>query len=202
MSALYLDGVKMGDYQSMYMGMGISFLFVFLSFTQPLKKLHKERPPVSIFHWSLVISVILQFIMHLYVLRFFIDLCEPYIDRDGDDSLIPDGEFKPNIKNSVMFVYQWWLQCGVIFVNYTGRPFMQDMSENPKLKYLLIANFFVITSCIFNTSDELREKFELVEYPNDEFKQTVIKILFLDLAFCYVVEKTCKTIYINSFKDK
>lgn len=39
MSALYLDGVKMGDYQATYMGMGISFLFVFLSFTTPIKKL-------------------------------------------------------------------------------------------------------------------------------------------------------------------
>ena len=33
MSALYLDGVKMGDYQATYMGMGLSFLFIFLSFT-------------------------------------------------------------------------------------------------------------------------------------------------------------------------
>jgi len=39
MSALYLDGVKMGDYQATYMGMGVSFLFIFLSFTQPIKKL-------------------------------------------------------------------------------------------------------------------------------------------------------------------
>jgi cation-transporting ATPase 13A1 len=39
MSALYLDGVKMGDYQATAMGMGVSFLFIFLSFTQPLKKL-------------------------------------------------------------------------------------------------------------------------------------------------------------------
>lgn len=109
MSALYLDGVKMGDYQATYMGMGVSFLFVFLSFTQPLKRLHKERPPASIFHWSLTVSVFGQFLMHLGVLKFLVDLCEPHIDRDKDDSLIPDGEFKPNIKNSVMFVYQWWL---------------------------------------------------------------------------------------------
>lgn len=33
MSALYLDGVKMGDYQATGMGMGVSFLFIFLSFT-------------------------------------------------------------------------------------------------------------------------------------------------------------------------
>lgn len=39
MSALYLDGVKMGDYQATAMGMGLSFLFVFLTFSTSLKKL-------------------------------------------------------------------------------------------------------------------------------------------------------------------
>jgi cation-transporting ATPase 13A1 len=202
MSALYLDGVKMGDYQATYMGMGISFLFVFLSFTQPLKRLHKERPPTSIFHWSLVVSVAIQFAMHLYVLIFLSDLCEPHIDREKDDSLIPDGEFKPNLKNSVLFVYQWWLQCSVILCNYTGRPFMQDLTENRKLQYLLIANFCVLTCCVFNTSDELRETFELVEYPNDEFKQTVIRILCVDLAFCYTIGKSCKLMYLKTFETK
>lgn len=47
---------------------------------------------------------------------------------------------------------------------------MQDLTENKKLQYLLIANFLVLTSIIFNTSDDLRETFELVEYPNEEFK--------------------------------
>lgn len=108
MSALYLDGVKMGDYQATAMGMGVSFLFIFLSFTQPLKKLQKERPPSSIFHWSMTLSVFGQFAMHLFVLKYLVDICEPFIDRT-DESIVPDGEFKPNLKNSVMFVYQWWL---------------------------------------------------------------------------------------------
>jgi hypothetical protein len=55
--------------------------------------------------------------MHLFVLKSLVDLCEPYIDRN-DESFTPDGEFKPNIKNSVMFVYKWWLEVGVIAVNY------------------------------------------------------------------------------------
>ena len=104
MSALYLDGVKMGDYQATCMGMGISVLFMLISFSQPLKKLHKERPPSSIFHWSLVVSVSLQFMVHLAVLVYLVQICEPYIDRN-DESLIPDGEFKPNVKNSVLFLY-------------------------------------------------------------------------------------------------
>lgn len=165
-----------------------------------MKNLQKERPPSSIFHWSLVLSVFGQFSMHLYVLKYLVDLCEPYIDR-SDESYMPDGEFKPNIKNSVMFVYQWWLQCAVILVNYSGRPFMQSMSENKKLKYLLILNFIVLTCCIFNGSDELRETFELVPYPNDEFKQTVIKMLIIDLFFCYSLESICKYVYLKGFEN-
>lgn len=107
--------------------------------------------------------------MHLYVLKFLVDLCEPHIDRT-DEGYSVDGEFKPNIKNSVMFVYQWWMNCAVISVNYSGRPFMQDFSENAKLKWLLIANFLVLALIIFDTSDELRTNFELVAYPSDEFK--------------------------------
>lgn len=201
MSALYLDGVKMGDYQATYMGLGLSFVYVFLSFTTPIKKLHKERSPASIFHWSLTISVIFQFAMHLYVLIYLCNLCEPFIDRSADNSADPDGEFKPNIKNSVMFVYQWWLQCGVIFVNYTGRPFMVDMSENAKLKWLLVANFMGCVCLVFDVNEDLRKNMELVEYPTDEFKQSVVRVLFIDLAFCYVVEKACKTMYLRTFNE-
>ena len=77
----------------------------------------------------------------------------------------------------------------------------QDMSENPKLKWLLVANFAVATCCIFDYSDDLRETLELVPYPNDEFKTTVIRILFIDLAFCYALEKCCKIKYLKSFED-
>jgi len=138
--------------------------------------------------------------MHLYTLKFLVDLCEPFIDR-SDESLVPDGEFKPNLKNSVMFVYQWWLQCSVIFVNYTGRPFMQDMNENKKLMYLLFANFCVAACLIFDYSEELRETFELVAYPNEEFKTSVIRMLAIDLAFCYILEKACKARYLKTFES-
>jgi hypothetical protein len=52
----------------------------------------------------MTISVFGQFLMHLFVLKYLVDICEPFIDRN-DESIIPDGDFKPNLKNSVMFVY-------------------------------------------------------------------------------------------------
>lgn len=78
---------------------------------------------------------------------------------------------------------------------------MQDMNENPKLKWLLVANFAVATCCIFDYSDDLRETLELVPYPNDEFKTSVIRVLFIDLAFCYCLDKMVKTKYLAGFTE-
>lgn len=179
--------------------MGISVLFLLISFSQPLKKLEKERPPSSIFHWSLVISVIFQFAIHLTVLVRLVYMCEPFIDREGDDSLIPDGEFKPNVKNSVLFLYQWWLQCTVIFVNYSGRPFMEDISENKKLYRYIMLMFLVAIAGILDWSDVVREYLELVPFPNEEFQMSVIAHLTIDFALCYVIEKTIKKSYLKTF---
>ena len=169
MSALYLDGVKMGDSQATCMGMAISILFLLISFSQPLKKLEIARPPTSIFHWSLVISVSFQFAVHLTVLIILVNMCEPFIDRLSDESLVPDGEFKPNVKNSVLFLYQWWLLCTVITVNYAGRPFMEDLMENKKLFKYLVVMFSVAACGILDYSDTIREYLELVPFPNESF---------------------------------
>jgi cation-transporting ATPase 13A1 len=59
MSALYLDGVKFGDYQYTALGLCMSVLFMMLSFSSPLKKLERLKPPSSIFHPSLTVSVFL-----------------------------------------------------------------------------------------------------------------------------------------------
>ena len=199
MSALYLDGVKMGDWQATYLGLGISMLFMMLSFGKPLKKLQKERPPTSIFHWSLVVSVTVQFITHLSVLIYFVNLCEPYIDRE-DESLAHDAEFKPNLKNSIMYIYQWWLQTTVILVNYSGRPFTQDIMENKKLQRMLMLMFALAAALIFDVSEDLRDQFELVPFPNEEFQKEVIFWLVIDLIICYVIEKTMKALYLRTFK--
>jgi cation-transporting ATPase 13A1 len=201
MSALYLDGVKMGDYQATFLGLGISVLFMMLSFAKPLKKLHKERPPTSIFHWSLVISVSVQFIAHLSVLLYFVQMCEPYLDRENDESLGTDAEFKPNLKNSIMFIYQWWLQTTVIFVNYSGRPFMESISENKKLYRMLVFMFGFATLITFNVNDEIRESLELVPFPNEEFQTTVIAALVIDLMICYGIEQLCRYFYLKQFDE-
>lgn len=125
-------------------------------------------------------------------------MCEPYIDRTSDD-YSTDSDFAPNLKNSVMFIYQWWLQTTVIFVNYSGRPYMQSVSENKKLQRMLAFMFGMAVLITFNMSDEVREMFELVPFPSEEFQYTVIYCLCADLAVCYGIEQLCKNIYLRQF---
>jgi len=68
-----------------------------------------------------------------------------------------------------------------------------------KLKWTIIGNFFYITYIIFNKDEFVMKWMELVEYPNEEFKRSFLGILIADLAFCYIVEKICKHVYIRSF---
>lgn len=63
-----------------------------------------------------------------------------------------------------------------------------------------MANFMIATCCIFDYSPDIRETLQLVAYPNEEFKMSVVRILFIDLGVCYVLEKICKTMYLKTFE--
>jgi magnesium-transporting ATPase (P-type) len=135
------------------------------------------------------------------MLIFFVNMCEPYMDRESDESLMLDGEFTPSLKNSLMFIFQWWLNASVIFVNYSGRPFLEDISENRKLQGLLAFNFIACTMCVYDSNTELKEMLELVPFPNEEFQNTVMKCLMADLAVCYSIEKLMKFLYLRTFHE-
>lgn len=86
-------------------------------------------------------------------------------------------------------------------VNYSGRPFTEDISEHVKLKRMLIAMFAFAAAIIFDVSADLREFLELVPFPTEEFQKEIIIWLIADLALCWTIEKTMKTLYLRTFKD-
>lgn len=65
---------------------------------------------------------------------------------------------------------------------------MESISENKKLKRMLMFMFFMATVITFNVSDELRVALELVPFPTPEFQQTIIISLTIDLIICYGIE--------------
>ena len=88
----------------------------------------------------------------------------------------------------------------MIFVNYSGRPFMEDLTENKKLFRYIMMMFLVALAGILDWSDVVREYLELVPFPNYDFQMTVIILLVADFGLCYVIEKTIKRAYLRTFQ--
>ena len=59
-SALYLDGVKLGDQQMMTSGLLSAAMFLFMSHAKPLTNLAPRRPPATIINTYMAITVFLQ----------------------------------------------------------------------------------------------------------------------------------------------
>mmetsp|Transcript_23641 Transcript_23641/g.21005 ORF Transcript_23641/g.21005 Transcript_23641/m.21005 type:complete len:219 (-) Transcript_23641:27-683(-) len=192
MSTLYLDGVKNGDFQMTMLGMAMGVLFLLISLSKPLDKLSKLRPPKSIFSPSIVLSVVLQFIFHFITLLYIVSATDPYIIRD--EFTEPDTDFKPNLKNNVVFLYSWCMTATTFLVNYEGAPFMQSFKENSKLFKGILGMYAIALVAIFDFSDMIRENFELVPFPNDSIQIQIIVALALDTILCIICCEAIKRV--------
>lgn len=102
LSVLHLDGVKYGDVQMTAVGILMSVSFVTVSRSKPLEKLSGVRPFTSIFHPALFLSILGQFTLHLAAMMVSVYLSKKHLGADYKPDL--DGDFKPGLINSVVFL--------------------------------------------------------------------------------------------------
>jgi cation-transporting ATPase 13A1 len=81
MSALYLDGIKLGDQQMILSGLMSAMLFLIMSHAKPLTTLAPERPPPSICCIYIVVDILGQFAVHMYVLVTAMDMTRPLVPQ-------------------------------------------------------------------------------------------------------------------------
>ena len=185
LSVLYLDGVKYGDTQMTAMGILGSISYMSMNRSKPLNKLSPVRPLTSIFHPSLFLSLLGQFAVHLGTM--FIAVRAAKVHQPADFNVDLDGIFKPGIVNSVVFLVSNVQQVCVFVVNLKGHPFMSGLTENAPLLYSLVGTFLLTFIFGSETVPGLNKYFQLVPFPDEEFRSYILAILAADvvLTFCW-----------------
>ena len=198
MSVLFVENVTFGDQQMSIFAVCVSFAFLAISWAKPRRELSQERPPESQFNAYLVISVLLQFIVHycLFTMVRRLVFAEGYVTKEFNYKL----KFEPGLMNTAMFIMNTATQVTTFVVNYRGYPFMQNFTENKVLLLSVIVCAAIVALLLLHNDGVVRQAFELVEFPSQKFRDTLGIACIADIVICYVLEKICLAVF--SFKNK
>ena len=189
-SVLALKGIKFSDYQSTIIGFAVSIFFLMLSRAVPLNKVNSNHPPMTIFTWPAIISIIGQAIVDLGAMILILYLTEKIDPLSIGQEKSLDEKFSPTLINSIMFLFQMLNQTITFIVNYQGEPFMENLSKNGAMKKMIIGIIAFSSIIIFDLYPQLNENLELVPLPDDStYRMILILIIVMNFVLCYFLEK-------------
>jgi cation-transporting ATPase 13A1 len=192
LSVLYHDGIKYGDTQATISGMLTAMCFLFISRSQPLKKLASKRPLNRIFTPFMFASILGQFALHLSALMYISNLSQSLVDVETKPK--PDADFKPNLVNTAVFLISMCMQLATFVVNYEGHPFMESLSENKPLRNCLALGTGFTFLAASQILPELNDTLSLVEMPAD-FRATLLIVMAADFSLSWAYEKLCRKLF-------
>ncbi|EIN05518.1 endoplasmic reticulum Ca-transporting P-type ATPase [Punctularia strigosozonata HHB-11173 SS5] len=188
LSVQYLDGIKYGDYQVTITGMLMSVCFLCISRAKPVEKLSRERPLGNIFNFYVLLSVLLQFALHIVTMVYITNLAHSNEERGPIDL---DAKFEPSLLNTAIYLLGLSQQVSTFAINYQGRPFRESIRENKYLYWGLVGAQSVAVSGATDFMPELNRWLQIVEMPGF-FKFRLSVSMALDFVGCYIIEKVCK----------
>ncbi|KIJ62125.1 hypothetical protein HYDPIDRAFT_136644 [Hydnomerulius pinastri MD-312] len=191
LSVQYLDGIKFGDYQVTVSGMLMSVCFLCISRAQPVEKLSRERPLGNIFNLYVLLSVLIQFALHIISLVYITNLSHTY-EPPGIIDL--DAKFEPSLLNTAIYLLGLSQQVSTFAINFQGRPFREGIRENSKLYWGLVGASAVAFSGATDLMPELNRWLQIVEMES-LFKVKLTSVMIADFLGCWVVEKLCKHLF-------
>lgn len=191
LSVQYLDGIKFGDYQVTVTGMLMSVCFLCISRAKPAEKLSRERPLGNIFNLYVLLSVLLQFVLHIVSLVYITNLTHSYEVRGAIDL---EAKFEPNLLNTAIYLLGLSQQVSTFAINFQGRPFREGIRENSALWWGLVGASAVAFSGATDFMPELNRWLQIVEMEGT-FKVRLTATMILDFVGCWVLEKACKFIF-------
>jgi len=187
----YLDGIKFGDYQVTITGMLMSVCFLCISRAKPVEKLSKERPLSNIFNFYVLLSVLLQFALHIVSMIYITNLCYEYEERGPIDL---EAKFEPNLLNTAIYLLGLSQQVSTFAINFQGRPFREGIRENSALWWGLVGASAVAFSGSTDFMPEMNRWLQIVVMESS-FKVRLTAVMILDFVGCWVFEVVCKYLF-------
>ena len=175
------------------MGILGSVSFMSVSRSKPLDRLSSVRPLASIFHPALFISLLGQFAIHLTTMMTSVYFAKKNLPPDYEPDL--DGQFQPGILNTVVFLVANVQQVTVFVVNLQGRPFMTGLTENRPLLWSLVCTFILTFMFASESVPGLNKYFQLVPFPDEAFRDFILKLLMFDVGASFCFDRLMKFIF-------
>ncbi|KAF9004646.1 endoplasmic reticulum Ca-transporting P-type ATPase [Cyathus striatus] len=191
LSVQYLDGIKFGDYQVTVTGMLMSVCFLCISRAKPVEKLSRERPLGNIFNFYVLLSVLLQFALHIASLIYITNLTYTF-EPPGPIDL--EAKFEPSLLNTAIYLLSLSQQVSTFAINFQGRPFREGIRENSALWWGLMGASAVAFSGATDFMPELNRWLQIVEMA-DSFKLRLTLAMVIDFAGCWIIEVLCKYLF-------
>ncbi|KAK9466101.1 hypothetical protein V1512DRAFT_227191 [Lipomyces arxii] len=198
LSVLYLAGIKFGDGQATISGMLMSVCFFSISRAKAVDKLSKERPQPGIFNFYIMGSIIGQFAIHIATLIYITK--HAYILEPREDDIDLEAEFKPSLLNTAIYLLQLGQQVSTVAVNYQGRPFRENISENRAMFWGLTSAGALAVAGACELIPEMNENLRLVPMVTD-FKVRLSGAIILDFCGSWVIELGLKYLF-SDYKPK
>ncbi|KAG1795219.1 hypothetical protein EV424DRAFT_1475431 [Suillus variegatus] len=159
LSVQYLDGIKFGDYQVTVSGMLMSVCFLCISRAKLVEKLSRERPLGNIFNLYVLLSVLLQFALHIISLIYITNLSH-FHEPAGVIDL--EAKFEPSLLNTAIYLLGLSQQVSTFTINFQGRPFREGICENSSLYWGLVGASAVAFSGATDFMPELNRWLQIV----------------------------------------
>ena len=189
-SILALKGIKISEHQYVILSFVISIFFLMFSKVKTQNKLNPNKIKAGIFTIANIISICGQIFINIASMNYLL-----YYIRKDERFLISaesplDEQFRPNLNNSIIYVFQILNQVNIFIANYQGEPFMENISKNSSIMKVILAILSIGYVYIFDFLPVINDSLDLVALPEDNyFRFFIIFILLLNFGCYYVLEK-------------
>ena len=192
LSVLYLDGIKLGDMQATMAGLLTAGMFFFISNSEPLGQLSRQRPHPNIFSAYVFSSLLGQFAVHMGFLMHM--QATAHALMLPDDRQMPDAEFKPNLINTVCFLANFAIQTLTFAVNYVGAPFNTPLLSNKWFAVSVRWSVGMYVLLVLDIVSGMVEWFSLVPLPV-QMKVEMLGLAGAAFVACTAIERGARAAF-------